>query len=197
MNKCLKVNICGAPSSRKSTVCAGLEAKLKQDGIITETSKEYVRHYINSYGLPTELFEQFIIHENQTARDEAIASVSQVMLSDNPAMASYIFGKRMLMRDMKARGLTEMSKAHYKFLEEMHTKALKRTLWFDLIIVFPHYDPIVLDGTRTETTEEKREIYDAIVGFLHVEGIPYHWVSGTVDERIEKCYQLIKERIGK
>lgn len=200
---CLKVNICGAPSSRKSTVCAGLEAKLKQDGIIAETSKEYARHYINTYGVPKELHEQYLITENQNARDNAIAAVAQVLLTDNPAMASYVFGKRMLMakyahsNDPYTTYKYLATPAEYKFLEEMHMKALKKTEWFDLIFVFTPEDPVIQDGTRTETERDKLQIYNAIVGFLHVENIPYIPVSGSVEDKIETCYAYIIHELTK
>lgn len=48
---CFKVNFCAAPSSGKSTVCSGLESLLKQNNINADTSKEYVRQFIQTYGV--------------------------------------------------------------------------------------------------------------------------------------------------
>lgn len=196
MGKCLKVNICGAPSSRKSTVCSGLESMLKQHRVNADTSKEYARQYINTYGVPTEMYEQLLITMNQNTRDEALAKVSQVLLSDNPAMSAYVFGKRMLMDILKREGRTEMKPSEYKLLEELHTLSVKKSNWFDLIIVFTPEDKVIRDGTRTEDEAGKLEIYNAIKGFLDVERIPYVLMSGTPDEKIKKCFDLIAERLG-
>jgi nicotinamide riboside kinase len=193
----LKVNICGAPSSYKTTVCTGLESKLKQARYNAETSKEYARHYISTYGVPVDLHEQLTIYENQNSRDIAVAETNTIMLSDTPAMSSYVFGKRMLDAKLRKGGLkAHPSRADYKFLEELYMKALKKTNWFDMIIVFPPTGDIVQDGVRNETVDDQMEIYKAVVGFLHLNNIRYTEVSGTTEERIERCFNLIMEDIG-
>src|SRR5690554_3658360 len=195
INKCLKINFCAAPSSGKTTVCSALESMLKKEGIIVETSKEYARHYINTYGTPKDLWEQLIIFENQDIRDKSIAKVSQVLLSDTPA-AGYIFGKRMLNNRLKNEGRKEFTKAEYKFLEELHLKNLKKVNWFDLIFVFPPLE-VINDGTRKETNEDAINIYKGIVGFLDSENINYILVEGTVDDKIYICYSIIKDMLDK
>jgi nicotinamide riboside kinase len=177
-------------------VCSGLESKLKQEKIVTDTSKEYARQYINTYGVPTEYYEQMIIQENQETRDQAIAQVSTVMLCDTPAMSCYVYLKRMVQAKTKSeRRQGSLTNGEYKLLEEMHTKALKKVNWYDLIIVFPPTDPVIQDGTRTEKYEDKVAIYQALIGFLHSEAIPYVIVEGTAEEKIQKCYDLVKEAL--
>jgi nicotinamide riboside kinase len=198
----LKLNICGAPSSYKTTVCTGLESKLKQARYNAETSKEYARHYISTYGVPVDLHEQLTIYENQNSRDIAVAETNTIMLSDTPAMSSYVFGKRML--DAKIaredRGKHEKprlpNRAEYKFLEELYMKALKKTNWFNMIIVFPPTGDIVQDGVRNETVDDQMEIYRAVTGFLHLNNIRYTEVSGSTEERIDTCFALVMTAIG-
>lgn len=194
---CLKVNFCAAPSSRKSTVCAALESLLKQQKINADTSKEYARQFIQQYGVPKDIASQFIIYNNQKARDEGVAAVSEVLLTDTPAMNCYVFGKRSLNERMKREGRTSLTKEEYKILEELHGMALKKLNWFDIIFVFPPTDPVVNDGTRTETMDDKVAIYNAIKGFLDVEGVPYHIIDGSVEYRIDACMGIILDELSK
>ncbi len=191
---CLKVNFCAAPSSRKSTVCSALESQLKQLQFVADTSKEYARQYINTYGIPKDMYEQLIIMKNQDIRDKAIASVSEIMLSDTPAIASYIFGVRLLQAKMKREGRAKKTLAEYKYLEELHLEGIKKLDWFDLIIVFPPLDSVIQDGTRSETMEDKLIIFEALIGFLNANGTAYEVVSGNTQEKIEICKRIILDR---
>jgi nicotinamide riboside kinase len=141
------------------------------------------------------MFEQLIIMKNQNIRDKAIASVSHVMLSDTPAVASYIFGVRLLKRAMRDRGYTQKSPAQYKYLEELYLECLKTLDWFDLVIVFPPTDAVVLDGTRTETMDDKLAIYNAIKGFLDCNDIPYVVIEGDTQAKIDQVMMEILARI--
>jgi len=191
----LKVNICGAPSSRKSTVCAGLEAKLKQQRINAETSKEYVRQYIQTYGVPQELATEFIIYHNQMSRDIGVANNTDVMLSDTPAVNAYIFGKRSLMAKMARQERKTPTEEEYKILEELHSMALRKLHWFDLIVLFPPTMDVIDDGVRTETVEDQVAIFNAIKGFLDAEQVPYLVAEGTPDEKIDYCFGAIMSRL--
>lgn len=188
---CLKVSFCAAPSSRKSTVCAGLETKLKQSRINVDTSREYARQYVQRYGIPKDLNEQITINENQDQRDAAIVAVSDVMLTDTPSMACYVYGVRMLDQIARERHQQDYSPAQYKFLEEMYMKALKKTRSFDLIFVFDPDDEMVQDGTRKETLGDKLEIHYALQGFLDLNCIKHQVISGSVDQKIETCFREI------
>lgn len=194
---CVKVNFCAAPSSRKSTVCSGLEAKLKQAKINADTAKEYSRQYIQQYGVPQDLASEFIIYENQFSREKGIANVSEVLLSDAPAVNTYIFARRTLNQRRKKERRTDLTREEYKILEELHGMTLRRLNWFDIIVLFPPDDPLVNDGTRTETQQDKIEIYNATKGFLDVEGIPYVLLKGTVDSRIDAMFKIITDTIGR
>lgn len=194
---CIKVNFCAAPSSRKSTVCSGLESDLKQLRINADTSKEYSRQYIQNYGVPTEFWEEMLIFENQDSRDRGIAGVSEVMLSDAPCVNQYIFAKRAMQNKLNAEGRKDMKPSEYKFLEEMHTKVLKKLNWYDIIVVFPPNDPVVADGTRNETDEEKLAIYNSIIGFLNAENIVYYMIDGEVDSKISQCKDIILTELQK
>jgi nicotinamide riboside kinase len=189
----IKINICGAPSSFKTTVCTGLESKLKQARYNAETSKEYARHYISTYGAPKELHEQLIIYDNQDTRDRAVAETNTIMLSDTPAMSGYVYGKRML---DNITGPREPSRAEYKFLEELYIKALKKTYWFDLILLFPPSGIVVYDGVRTEDVYDQMSIYDSVLGFLHLNNFKYVEIRGDVEEKIDTCFSIIMKRIG-
>lgn len=188
---CIKVNFCAAPSSRKSTICSRIESDLKQMRINADTSKEYSRQYYQNYGVPTEFWEEAIIFENQDSRDKGIAAVSEVMLSDAPCVNQYIFAKRAMQAKLKAEGRTEMKPSEYKFLEELHTKVLKKINWYDIIVVLPPNDPVTRDGTRTETDEEKIAIHNAIIGFLNAENIRYFLIDGDMDSKISTIKKLI------
>lgn len=192
---CIKVNFCAAPSSGKSTVCSGLESRLKQAGINADTSKEYSRQFIQQYGVPRDLASEFIIYDNQFARDKGIAEVSDVILSDAPAMNCYLFGKRSLNARMYMEGRSEPSKEEYKLLEELHKRAVKRLNWYDIIFVFPPLEAIQ-DGTRIETNSDVLAIYNATKGFLDVEGNRYVMVEGTVEQKIQQCFDVILAEIG-
>lgn len=194
---CLKVNFCAAPSSRKTTVCAGLESKLKQNRIEADSSREYARQYINTYGLPRDLNEQLTIFENQDTREHKIAGVSQVLLSDAPCAANYVFSVRMLDNLCKERGESGYSRAQYKFLEEMFLKSLRKCHWFDLIFVFDPPTEVVDDGTRKENLTDAWEIHDALIGFLNSSRIPYiHYTESSVNDRIDACFNVIMEKVN-
>jgi nicotinamide riboside kinase len=191
--KMLKVAFCAGPSSRKSTICAGLESRLKQNKIEADTSREYARQYISVYGLPRDLHEQLTISVNQDTRDQAIAKTSEVLLTDTPPMACYVYSVRMLETIMKERGQTEYTKSQYKFLEEIFIWSLRKTRWFDLIFVPSSPDPVVQDGVRVETDEDRWEINAALTGFLHLNKIPHILIPHNLEgeEVIEFCYKIV------
>jgi nicotinamide riboside kinase len=168
---------------------------LKQNHVNADTSKEYARQFIQNYGVPMDLASQFIIHENQESRDTGVANFSEVMLSDTPAMATYVFGKRMLNYRMAKEGRKEPTKEEYKLLEELHKKSLSKVYWYDLIVLLPPL-PVVQDGTRTEDAKACEEIFYAIKGFLDVEGVPYVLVDGTANQKINKVLHMIMDEIS-
>lgn len=192
----LKVGIFGAPSSRKSTVASGLESKLKQDKINAEVSKEYARQYIQNYGVPVELASEFVIYRNQTQRDMAVAAHTDVMISDTPAMNCYIFGRRSVLHHMQQQFRSTPTLEEKKLLQELHEMALNRLFWFDIIYLFPPTGEIVQDGVRQEDVEAQLNIFNAIKGFMDVEGTAYQIVDGSPDQKIDFIYHDLLNRGG-
>lgn len=190
--KAFKVAFSGAPSSRKSTVCGAVEALLRQDGIITDTSREIARCYINKNGRVTEPWEQLLIFEKQQKCNEAIAKVSQVMLCDTPPQACYRYALWAVLQDNKKEGIKEITPAQYELLSNLFVKSLQACHWFDLIFVFPPHDPVVHDGTRSLDPDAKLKVHNALLAFFDLNEIGYMVAEGTTAERIDFCYKQIK-----
>jgi nicotinamide riboside kinase len=53
-----------------------------------------------------------------------------------------------------------------------------------------HHDPA--DPIRTETEKERQQVHQNLLSILTSLGLPYEMISGTVEERINKINQLIR-----
>ena len=186
---CFKVNVIGAPSSGKTTLCTGIEYELKSMHVNVDSSREYARQYINVYGWPETVGEQFILFENQDRRDIAIAEKADILLSDSPGPVHYVFGVQLLKSKLK-----DYTKIDYKFLEELFIKCLQKTMWFDLILVLNPLDFVTKDGTRKEEMADIYRLHDALIGFLNLHQIPYVVLDGTLKEKVEKGLKVIMEK---
>ncbi len=182
MSKCIKIAICGAPSTRKSTICAGLEAHLRAKGINAETSKEFAREYIAKYGVPSTLGEALYIQEQQYDRDALIEKHATALLSDTPPMASYLYAVRNMKTPDRA------NRANHAILCELYGRSLVNTFSYDIIIVLP-LRVVVNDGVLTQTDADVLGIHDAIMGFLRLNQIFYHEAPAVGTE--EFCKDLV------
>jgi nicotinamide riboside kinase len=177
----MKIAILGGPGTGKTTLCKQLDVDYGLAGYFSTICEEFAREYIVNYGIPTNIFEQFLLYEGQKKREEYLKN-SEIIFCDNATILCYVYG--VMTCDFKN------TKEKYALLK-LYEWAM-RDLNEYLIFYIPREIDLVDDGVRYQNLEFALEVDNKIINFLDMMNIDYTEVKGTLQERID----IVKQHIN-
>jgi len=180
----IKIAIMGAPSTGKTTLAKELSIHLLyRKGKQAEYIDEYARQFVAKFGLPT-IYDQFFFFEQQLKREQAISPKAEYLVTDSPFYLSYIYGSKVMDRE------NEKERLYFHALVE---RLLEHVNDYDHVIYLPaDAGRLQEDGMRIHTTVfDQKDVDDRIRGFFSIYNIDYKPVNGTLEERIQKCCDII------
>ena len=176
----IKVAILGGPGTGKTTLCKQLDVDYGLAGYISAICEEFAREYIVNYGIPTSVFEQFLLYEGQKRREHSLAN-NDIIFCDNATILCYVYGVM----------TCDFSNAKEKYaLLKLYEWAMRDLNEYIIFYITRELD-LIEDGVRYQNLEFAMEVDNKIKNFLGMMNIPYTTVNGTLQERIN----IVKDRI--
>ncbi|MBE0466517.1 MAG: ATP-binding protein [Candidatus Desulforudis sp.] len=177
----LKVAILGGPCTGKTTLCKKLDVDYSMAGYRSNVCLEYVRDYIVRYGVPTNIFEQFLLYEGQKRREEALA-YCDIIFCDNATILNYVYG--LLSCDL------QNPKENYA-LTLLFNWAMKDLSGYEIFYI-PREFEVMEDGVRYQDHEAAAVLDSKIKAMLDIMNVPYMVISGDLETRV----QTVMNKIG-
>ncbi|MCL6480034.1 MAG: ATP-binding protein [Peptococcaceae bacterium] len=133
------------------------------------------------YGVPTSIFEQFLLYEGQKRREEEL-HYCDIIFCDNATILNYVYG--LLSCDFKN------PKEMYALMK-LYEWAMKDVPGYEFFYIPREFD-LKKDGVRYEDEKFAVAIDQKIKNFLDIMNIPYTVVSGDMETRVN----IVKKTIG-
>jgi len=180
----IKVAIMGAPSTGKTTLAKELSIHLLyRKGKLAEYIDEYARQFVARFGVPT-IFDQYFFFEQQLKKERAVSEKTEFLITDSPFYLSYVYGSKVMKRE------NEKDRLYFHALVE---RLLEHVNDYEYVIYLPvSQDRLKPNGMRIHTDIfDIQDIDNRIRGFFSIYNITYHTVTGTLEESIKKCCEII------
>ena len=181
MAKPRKIAILGGPGTGKTTLCKQLDVDYSMAGYVSDVCLEFARSYIAWYGVPTSIFEQFLLYEGQKRREEEL-NYCDIIFCDNATILNYVYG--LLSCDFK-------NPKEVYALMKLYEWAMRDLPEYDIFYV-PREFTAQSDGIRYQDTDFAIVIDNKIKSFLDIMNVPYTVVTGDLPTRV----RIVKEKIG-
>jgi len=176
----IKVAILGGPGTGKTTLCKQLDVDYGLSGYLSSVCEEFAREYIVNYGVPTNIFEQFLLYEGQKKR-EAYLKHSDIIFCANATILCYVYG--VLTCDFNN------PKEKYALLKLFEWAM--RDLNEYVVFYIPRELELVDDGVRYQNLEFALEVDKKIKNFFGMMNVDFTVIKGTLQERID----VVKQRL--
>lgn len=176
-----KIAILGGPGTGKTTLCKQLDVDYSMAGYISDVCLEFARSYIAWYGVPTSIFEQFLLYEGQKRREEELKHCD-IIFCDNATILNYVYG--LMSCDFK-------NPKEVYALMKLFEWAMKDLPSYEIFYI-PREFGYDKDGIRYQDEEFAVVVDQKIKNFLDIMNVPYVIVSGDLKTRTE----IVKEKIG-
>lgn len=182
-----RIALLGGPSSGKSTLAAALFSTMKEIGINADLVQEYAREHINKYGAPENVLTQFLIYKKQREKEDILPKQVEYIITDSPTILSYVYG--LYYYDPK-------SKDHRIMLADMYYEMmLDGFSRYQYVFFLEATRPYKLDGTRTQSAQEAKQIGLEIKELLRTHKIPFSTLEmPETQKRVTQILEEIDER---
>jgi len=165
----LRVAILGAESSGKSTLAAALAQRYQ-----TVWVAEYLREFVELRQRVPRADEQFHIASTQVAREElASGRAARFLFCDTTPL------------------MTAMYSTVYFDGPDVALAALVASHRYDLTLVTAPDAPWEADGLQRESDAVRQRVHQLLLAELTVRQMPYHLVSGTLEQRLRQVASLL------
>ena len=160
------ITLVGAPAAGKTTLSLNLVTQLKLKNKNARYIIEYPRDYIERYGHPQHISEQFLIFQTwKRLLEDALEFEYDYLICDSPIFISYIYGV------WKA---DTSSKKDRKWIQELQDLCLADIHTYDKIYyIKPGRKFPLKDNLRHSNEEIQKRLDEAILGFMRLYKVPF------------------------
>jgi nicotinamide riboside kinase len=160
-----KIVFVGPPGSGKSTLCNEVFTALKKKHLNVELIPEYARTYIQKFGVPENLFEQYSIFEGQTSAENIDMSKQDFVLMDSGRITAYFYTV-LYMDKAQPRQRFVIQDLYRHFLDDLISRRYDYIFYVPPLETYKVNARILNDGTRYQTDSEVQLLDDFMALFL-------------------------------
>jgi len=188
------VGFCGGPCSGKTIASRALTNALCLLGHNADYTPEYARFHIGMCRLyPSNdqrtLLHQYNVLENQLEWENAIPQSVEYVITDSPVLMGMVYTYNLCDFD----DYNQMA-----FYHRHYQRILRYRDRYKYMFYLPSDDiEFKGDGLRAQNQERAQKIGNQIKGFLTFHNISYHEITGTPDERVDKCLGITGVKTNK
>ena len=176
-----KIAILGGPGTGKTTLCKQLDVDYSMAGYVSDVCQEFARSYIARYGVPGNIFEQFLLYEGQKRREDELA-YCDIIFCDNATTLNYVYG--LMSCDFK-------NQKEVYALMKLYEWAMNDLPGYEVFYV-PREFACEKDGIRYQDEDFAQVVDQKIKNFLDIMNVPYKVITGDIQSRVDK----VKRHIG-
>lgn len=182
------IGLCGGPCSGKTTLARALTNELGLQGKNAEHIPEYAREHIaqcdkSIVNNPRDLLHQAVILPKQMEREDAVPEAVEFVVSDSPILIHGLYTYMMTCFEDHNQKMYYLQ--HYQTLLENRYR-------YDYLFYCPPGDiEFRSDGLRKQDADRARVIGERIKAFLVYHDLGFHEVTGSVEERVQKCIDVL------
>lgn len=182
------VGLCGGPSSGKTCLGRALANHLNLKGYNAEYVPEYAREHIaqcdrSLFSNPRDLLHQAVILLKQIEREDAVPEVIEYVVSDSPIIMHSVYSY--MMANLEDYNHKTFYLHHYQTLLENRHR-------YGYLFYLPSGDiEFKADGLRKQDVGRAYNIGERIKAFLVFHNLDFHEVTGSVEERVQKCSEIL------
>ncbi|MFZ5642999.1 MAG: AAA family ATPase [Bacillota bacterium] len=180
MHKQRKIAIIGGPGTGKTTLVKQLDVEYSMAGYTSDVCLEFARTYIVNYGVPSNIFEQFLLYEGQKQREYEFKHC-EILFCDNATILNYVYG--LMCCDYNN------PKEVYSLMK-LFEWAMKDLPGYQVFYVPREFD-LIKDGVRYQDDDFAVMIDKKIKNFLDIMNVPYTVIQGDLKTRVDRVKEII------
>lgn len=184
------VGLCGGPSSGKTCLARSLANYLCLQGKNADYVPEYAREHIaqcdrSLFNNPRDLLHQAVILQKQMEREDAVSDTMDFVVSDSPVLIHGVYTYMMTNFD---------DYNHKTFYLQHYQSLLENRHRYDYLFFLPPGDiRFRADGLRRQDALRAHDIGKKIKAFLVYHNLKFYEITGSIEERVQKCAEILLE----
>jgi GTPase SAR1 family protein len=148
-----RIAFLGTAGCGKTTLAHDLFVTLKKQGKNTDIVTEYARDYINQYGPPENIFEQYHMYNQQSKKEDSIPANVEYLISDTIRSLGYFYAA-LYSGKSERRSRLVLNDMHEYLLNDIYNRRYSQVFYLPMAETYAKNPEILKDGTRYQSEEE-------------------------------------------
>jgi nicotinamide riboside kinase len=186
-----KIALIGGPCSGKTVLAQNLNVALKMKGLESRFVEEYPTDYIMACGKPENFMEQALIFYGQIEKEKRYEKLNpDYLVLDYAAFAALVYFELMTRNAVLSE---EERKKYFNCHDLLVARAREHAKTYEYIFLADPRDIVFKkDSVRFQASkDEALMIHSMIEQWMVKNHVPYHPVSGSLDQRTELILRVL------
>lgn len=185
-----KICIVGPQGCQKTEAALALESRLLALGVQVKVAEEYVNSYIQSFGVPFNIFQQMFILQKQKQLEQKISEEYDCLITSVAPWSVLAYAQQIIQLDLplvkvQRNGLSvDVRKVYDHALSEIMIDSIEDIKTFDYIFFIE----------KVASTKDDVFIADTLKNFLDsmcCQGVSYTKITGSLTDKVQQIVNKV------